>query len=132
ASGCSTTANSCTGNSLVPVVYNIMNYSSCPNRFTVGQKERMVFSLLNYRSGLLDSYGTLDAGDTLPSSDIAPPVAAACTPNGITNSGNSYNMGPQNILFADINYISSGYTGDNNQFYIDHTVDASTCLYSAP
>jgi len=56
-SGCSVGTNLCTNTINTPVLYNIMNYTDCPNRFTIGQRDRMVFTLLNYRQSLVTSLG---------------------------------------------------------------------------
>ena len=121
-SGCPTGNNPCTGNSYLPVNYNIMNYSDCPNRFTAGQRDRMIFQLTNYRSSLASSLASLPIG-VYPTNLVAP--VAACAPAATTNPNNTYQIGPGLVSFADLAYGSNGYTGDNNQFYIDNTLN--TC-----
>lgn len=119
--GCPTSVNNCTGNSLVPVVHNIMNYGSCRNRFSIGQKERMLYMLLNERNSLLYSYGAAPIGEEI---NISLPKAAACVPLGITGN-NSTNMGIVNVNLADLNVSSNGYIGDGT-YYVDHTIPS--CL----
>jgi hypothetical protein len=122
-SGCPTGTNPCTSTSYVPVVYNIMNYSSCPDRFTTGQRDRMVYMLLNYRSSLLTSLGVNPPG-TNPTSVDTPSLA--CVPSAISNVNNTYDVGPRNVTLADLFSSSAGYSNDGFEFYVDHTV--STCL----
>jgi len=126
-SGCPTGKNKCNNNSSwIPVVYNIMNYSSCPNRFTAGQKERMLFMLQNYRQGLITSLGLLDINTN---NNVPSVPTTACVPSSIKNANNNYDIGPRVVALADLHYSSNGYTGDNDQFYIDNTT--STCLQNA-
>ncbi|RQO31367.1 hypothetical protein DBR32_05230 [Taibaiella sp. KBW10] len=119
-SGCPTGTNTCTNNPYTPVVYNIMNYSSCPNRFSAGQKDRLIFQLINFRGSLLTSLGGLAPGSS-PATNIAAP-ALACVPNAITNM-NTADVGPRNVSFANLSYYSTGYTNDFHQFYIDNTTN---------
>jgi hypothetical protein len=53
---CPTGINPCTGTSYVPAVNNMMGYANCPDRFTPGQRERMVFMAKYYNASLLLSY----------------------------------------------------------------------------
>lgn len=69
-SGCPSDPNPCTGQSYYNTQYNVMNYSSCKNRFTPGQRSRFI-AALGIRSSLAQSMAWLPPGD-LP--------AAACTP----------------------------------------------------
>lgn len=121
-SGCPTGTNSCTGAPYGAVTYNIMNYSSCPNRFTAGQRTRLLFQLLNYRGLLASSLGSLAPG-VYPTNIAAP--ATACVPAATTNPGNNYDVGPGNVTFGTLSYMSGGYTTDGFRHYIDHTVN--TC-----
>ncbi|PJR03395.1 zinc-dependent metalloprotease [Avrilella dinanensis] len=121
--GCYTDTNSCTGNSSIPVVYNIMNYSSCKNRFTDGQRERMLYMLLNERSNLLFSHGAVPAEDEIEQIDS--PIPAVCTPLGIVHESNNYNIGIINVKLEDLSFSSGGYT-DEGAYYIDNTV--ANCL----
>ncbi|WP_082316610.1 GEVED domain-containing protein [Mangrovimonas sp. ST2L15] len=119
-SGCPTNTNTCTGTSFDPVNHNFMNYSWCPDRFSEGQKERLIFILENYRHGLITSLGT-----TLPEENPnvpSEPIAANCEPSSILVPNNEFNVGIFNVNLSDLQYTSSGYTGDGYQFYIDHTL----------
>jgi len=115
---CPSGTNPCTGNSYGTVVHNFMDYSSCQDRFTPGQKNRIIAALLTdpSRASLISSLGGTAIGAT--------PTAANCIPAGITNT--SGNHGPRTIQVSDasltyMNVSSSGYTGDGNQYYIDNT-----------
>ncbi len=125
-SGCPTGTNSCANKPWSPVVYNIMNYSSCPNRFSLGQKERMIYMLENYRSGLITSLAAAphDSVITQPSTP-----QLACTPGAIVNTGNTYDVGPSLVQLADINVSSNGYSGDGELSYIDRCI--SNCMQTA-
>jgi len=127
-SGCPTGTNPCTGTSWMPVVYNIMNYTDCTNRFTAGQSVRAKAALLAQRGSLIQSLGGTDI--LTPPVVYAPPVAlVSCAAPGITNSTNNNDMGPENIIVGDLTSYSGGYNGDGNQVYVDHTV--STCMQPA-
>ena len=54
-----TTTNACTFMPLGDVVYNLMSYTNCVDRFTPMQEQRMMNSLLNIRSGLVTSWGAV-------------------------------------------------------------------------
>ncbi len=114
---CPTGSNTCTGNSLVPVTYNHMNYSSCPNRFTSDQRDKALFELENFRTNLIHSI----TADTVITSS---PIAATCS----TTTSLSTNNGIQRVRLAGIDYSSSGYTGDGFLSYIDRTCYSGTSL----
>lgn len=110
--------NPCTGAFYKGVQYNIMNYGYCLDRFTEGQADRAVAQLLEFRSNLLAS-----KGGKAPESSDPGSVVSACVPTSIANAGNTYNMGPTNVTFGDINYSSYGYNIDGYKFYWDHTAE---------
>jgi hypothetical protein len=114
---CPTGTNTCTGVAYNGVQFNFMSYTSCRNRFTQGQKDKMLFSLLNYRYYLLSSLGT-----TPPGNDpfVSQPISA-CTPTAIAQS-NNFNVGPWNVGLADLFVSSQGYSGDGNVFYKDNSI----------
>jgi hypothetical protein len=116
---CPTGTNPCTGISYGTVVHNFMDYSSCQDRFTLGQKTRVLNALLNStsRSGLISSLGGTPT--TAPA-----PVSSVCSPTFIGAS--TANAGPRTIKVSDanltyMNVTSSGYSGDGQQVYIDNT-----------
>lgn len=96
------------------VDYNIMNYTLCASRFTKGQKKRVLFTIKNYRMGLVNSLGA-----TAPDTTFVSP-STACIP-GVVNVGNGKNNGPCNIAFANMVTSSSGYAADGRLGYIDRT-----------
>jgi len=116
---------------------NFMDYSSCQNRFTPGQRARMIFGLLTYHGGWLASTGNLAPGTS--------PVAA-CTPSS-SNPSNTNDAGVYEVKISDLavngyasntttiagvpyttynttsylDYSSGGYNTDGNKAYVDHT-----------
>ncbi len=62
--GCPTTVDSCISDNLPDDISNYMDYTydACKNHFTTGQIERMLFQLLNYRSGLYDTDNLIFTG----------------------------------------------------------------------
>lgn len=110
--------NSCTNQPYQGVQYNVMNYSPCPRRFTVGQRNRMMASIFAKRSKLINSMG-----GKAPQTLLNPP-AEICSPTTISKPGN-YNMGPTLVSFGHILNESSGYDEWNPQFYENYI---SNCL----
>ena len=106
--------NSCTGKLFEEVAHNFMNYTTCPNRFTKDQRKRVLYTLNNYRMGLVNSLGA-----TVPDPLFVSPKLA-CIPS-IINPSNTRNAGPCKIQFADMITSSSGYNSDGNTSYIDRT-----------
>lgn len=106
--------NSCTGAVFNGVEHNIMNYTSCPDRFTKDQRKRVLFTLNGYRMGLVNSLGA-----TVPDPVFIAPKAA-CIPT-IVNALNTENAGPCKISFSNIVTSSSGYNDDGNVAYLDRT-----------
>lgn len=106
--------NSCTGVLFDSVEFNIMNYSTCPAMLTKGQKKRILYTMKNYRMGLVNSMGV-----TAPDASFVGPLLA-CKP-GVVNVGNGNNNGPCNIAFANMVTSSSGYADDGRLAYIDRT-----------
>ena len=127
---CASGINPCTGVAYNNVQYNLMNYTACPNRFTAGQRTKAVFNLVNYRAGLVNSMGT-----TAPAT-FTPP-ATACIPS-ITNAGNPYDVGPNEIVLTNTTTSASvfatasgGYTSDGYLAYWDRTCTQSPAALTA-
>ncbi|MCU0327610.1 MAG: zinc-dependent metalloprotease [Chitinophagales bacterium] len=118
--GCPTNTNSCTNSSLIPVTYNYMNYSSCPDRFTVGQRERTMYGLLLNRASLVNSLGVLPpTASNL--TNLASPTLASCNPSSAPIPSNAYSsMGVGNVILNNLNYGSSNVWLDG-AVYIDNT-----------
>ena len=115
---CPTGTNACTGNPYGTIVHNFMDYSNCQDRFTAGQKTRVLSGLLTSRPTLISSLGAT----ALPAS----PVTTACIPT-VVNVNNTLNAGPRSVKISDatVTYLnvatSGGYTADGNLVYIDNT-----------
>lgn len=123
---CPSGNNPCTGTSWAPLKNNIMNYGDCADRFTAAQGQRALTTLLTQRAMLNQSLGGTSPGAsvTFP----APIALSGCSNPGITNPSNNSDMGPTNILIADLESYSGGYNGDGNVVYFNHT---GTCLLPA-
>ncbi len=118
--GCPSGTNSCTGNPYGTLSNNIMNYTTCTNRFTPGQKAKVIFNARNYRSNLIHSA----TAEAIPSATMT----AACTPNSINNPNNFRNIGPREVELEQIYYQSGGYGTDGNAPYLDNTCHSQTKL----
>ena len=119
------TLNGCTGLIYGNVLHNFMDNSSCQDRFTAGQRARMIWGLYTYRSGLIGATGNLATG-------LNP--ASACTPS-LSNPGNTQDAGVYEVKIQDnfntasigsvpyvyLDYQSGGYNTDGNLSYIDRT-----------
>ncbi len=96
--------------------YNYMSYYGCLDRFTQGQKTRIMDLQNTYRPGFASSLGTeplsASSGTLIP---------ASCNPPTTTNATN--NMGPIIVQFGDMIATGGAYS-DNNQ-----TVEDRTCNY---
>lgn len=68
------TANDCSTGNLDQVMHNIMNYTSCPDRFTAGQKARIQAALATSRLSLTTSLGL-----TAPSGSFSVPKSACAS-----------------------------------------------------
>lgn len=127
-SGCPTGINPCTNTSWLPVTYNIMNYTNCTDRFSAGQSARIKTALLQGRGALVQSLG-----GTLPGAQatyaLPAALSVACANPGISNPGNTNDMGPGYIKIADLQSFSSGYNTDGNQVYVNRT--GPTCGQAA-
>lgn len=124
---CPTGINPCTGQPFNGVQYNLMAYTNCPDRFTPGQRDRMLFFLHNYRASLLTSLGLIPPG---VDEQIDVPTIA-CVPTNISEPGNPYDIGPRMVSLANMTVTTQGgYTLDDYQYYIDHTLP--TCTQSQP
>lgn len=114
----SATTNPCTGVPHGTVVHNMMDYSSCSDRFTPGQSTRVINALLTQRAGLITSLGTIPPAGS--------GVIAACIPTVNTATIAGSGSGPREITISEaaqlhMSVTSSGYAGDGSQHYIDNT-----------
>lgn len=115
--------NPCTGVNYQGVQYNMMNYSnSVAQKFTSGQGDRINDLFMLIRSSLTTSKGAT----ALPATPVVTgtPVAAACTPPGVTTPG-SYLVGPTSVKLGQIDNSSAGYWTGAPSYYVDYTTQ--TC-----
>lgn len=111
--------NPCTGTTWNGQQFNFMHYTSCADqRFTSGQRDRMIASVNTVRVGLLTSA----ALRPMPALMVRP---ATCEPTSITFSENPYDMGPVRIRFNTLDDSSLSYSGDY-RFYQDNTCNLGT------
>ena len=107
------TTNTCTGVNYAGTQYNFMNYSTCTDRFTAGQRDRFKTVLLSpLRASLISSLGATTMGTN--------PTSASCSPTNSNPFNTLYDMGPRAVLLADLNgYSNGGYNADGNQVMYD-------------
>ncbi|MFA6149977.1 MAG: Ig-like domain-containing protein [Chitinophagaceae bacterium] len=112
-----TDVNACTGLSYNKTQFNIMDYTTCPpNRYTAGQRTRVLNTLDNERIGYKTSSGLLD-----PSGTIA---TIACTP---TATSPGFPIGPYIVDFNGMN-VWTGSSGMEDATYIDHAYTQQTVV----
>lgn len=113
---CPTGTNPCTGTAYGSIVHNFMDYSSCQDRFTPGQRTRWLFALMNYRASLISSLGAT----ALPSTSMTAPTCVPSINSG--TSSNTFNAGVYETVFNDMTATTDGgYNDDGNQAYLDLT-----------
>ena len=98
------------------VLENIMSYSNCRDKLTLGQKIRMRAALETQRPGLISSLG-----------GIPPPAslsASACTPTITTPSF----FGIARVRFNTIDVVSSH--ADNEGSYVDRSCNQGTTVFA--
>lgn len=109
---CPTGTNPCTNAPWQNTQKNFMNYSNCQDRFTPGQRTKVLYNLQSLRSSLLSSLGATPLSGTAPQT--------ACTPT-ITNAGNQADAGPRSVQLNDLLATSGGYTTDGYKVLYDRT-----------
>lgn len=114
--GCPSGLNPCTNTPWDPVKHNIMNYTSCPDRFTAQQAARMELALTTQRANLLNSLGGVEPGQE----ELFEPITAAvCQPD--TTTPNVYSMGVTKMVINNFQYYSPNYPAAEAAYYIDYT-----------
>lgn len=104
-----TDVNPCTGGSYKNVQNNIMDYTTCPpNRFTAGQRARVLNVIDNERSGYKTSLGAVAPTGT---------VKAACIPTSTTAT--AY-VGPVVVKFNGLEVWTSDLNREKAA-YVDHS-----------
>jgi hypothetical protein len=113
-----TDSNPCTGGaSYNNTQYNIMDYTQCPpNRYTPGQRTRVLNTVNNERTGYKTSLGLVAPLGTI--------TAATCTP---TASTPGFPVGPYIVDFNGMN-VWTGSSGNEGQTYIDHAYNQQTTV----
>lgn len=106
--------NVCTGGSFNNVNRNIMDYTTCPpNRYTPGQRARVLDVLDNERAGFKTSIGAVAPTGT---------VTTACIP---TSSGVSAAVGPYIVTFNGAQ-VWTGSLNMEDAAYVDHSYTQQT------
>ncbi|MCF3109076.1 GEVED domain-containing protein [Niabella sp. CC-SYL272] len=119
-----TDINPCTNTPYGTAQNNIMGYGACLNRFTQGQSDRMMATLLTARGGLINSLATVPPPPT-------PVKAAIQIPPNIRNINNTNNIGPCTITLGNMSYASYGYNQDGYNYYSDNSCNIGTNLFVA-
>lgn len=109
---CASGINPCTSVNYDGVQYNIMNYTGCPKKFTPMQRDRMLYTLINHRAGLLNSLGATAIDQVI---QLTP---ANCTGTTI-NTNPYYDIGSYNIEVNQQRISTLGYKYESNQDYKD-------------
>jgi len=117
-------ANECAPGNMDQIFHNIMNYTTCPNHFTAGQKARVTACLATSRASLTTSSGLI-ASSGVYIEPIAAGCAAITTGIGLTNSY----AGIIEVIFSDLSSGSAPTNIDNaTNGYMDFT---NSCLHVA-
>ena len=109
--------NECTGNPLGQVITNHMDYSSCSEQFTEGQKQRMITALTTLRPSLLESRAT----ETPPPL----PADAICFPR-VEDPNNSFGIGPVRVILNTLDATSETFSTEGP--YLDRVCDFRTTV----
>lgn len=118
---CPTGNNPCTNQPWNNQQTNFMHYTSCADqRFTPGQRDRVMAALLTTRPGL----NTSAALTPPPAVTI---TAATCSPANITNVNNQAGAGPVKIKLNTLEDSSLSYS-HTHKFYEDNTCNLGTTL----
>ncbi len=118
---CPSGNNPCTGLPWNNQQTNFMHYTSCADqRFTPGQRDRIMASLFVARPGL-------NTSDALTPPPAVAMTAASCTPSSITNVNNAGLMGAIKLSLNTLSDSSLSYT-HTEKFYEDNTCNLGTTL----
>jgi len=104
------TSNICSSGNLDEIMHNIMNYTSCPDRFTAGQKDRVQACLATSRASLINSLGAVE-----PSGVYTAPISSCSSIT--TGQGLTGNFG--GIIDVKLN----GFTNSSSSTNIDNPVN---------
>lgn len=107
---CASGINPCTDNNYDGVQYNIMNYTGCPKKFTPLQKDKVLYTLINHRAGLLNSLGATAIDHII---QLTP---ANCTGTTLETDP-YYDIGSYNIEVNQQRISTLGYKYESYQGY---------------
>ena len=113
-------SNPCSSGTLDQIMHNFMNYTNCPDRFTEGQKDRMIAVLESSRASLTTSLGLI------PPNDIYTQPITSCNSftSGLGLTG--YYGGILNVKLNGFSNSSNPTNEDNStNGYMDYT---TSCL----
>ncbi len=115
--------NECSSGNMDQVIHNHMNYTGCPDRFTLGQKARVQACVNSSRMSLTTSLGL-----TPPNGVYTQPLAS-CSSNTTGLGLNGAYAGITQVNFNNLNVVSANTSSDNPvNGYMDFT---TSCLYVA-
>lgn len=118
---CGTTTNPCTGGPMNFTQHSYMSYShGCRDRFTAGQRDKMLFNIKTYRSQLIHSLGGVEPPEA--------PISTVCTPSA-ANPTSPFDAGPRHVIFGNINNESGGFTSSGNIAYTDYFCSQRTEVF---
>ncbi|MCO5291750.1 MAG: M43 family zinc metalloprotease [Chitinophagaceae bacterium] len=109
----STAINPCTGLPWGELPLNLMGYFSCRAKFTQGQVDRAVASLLTYRKSLTESLGA----QPLPTYTSPKTIPFQTSVSASTHNG----IGIKNVSLGALNYQSQTYGSSIKIPYEDHS-----------
>ncbi|RYZ31185.1 MAG: hypothetical protein EOP49_39430, partial [Sphingobacteriales bacterium] len=117
---CPTGNNPCTNAPWGNANFNIMNYTTCVDRFSAGQNARVKAAIFAGRASLVQSLGGTTIGTE--STYTAPVALSGCSTPGSGDPGNDNDLGPSYVKVADMQSFSNGYSLDGDQSYVNRTV----------
>lgn len=116
---CSDNINPCTNQPYDSTKFNFMSYTGgCRDRFTPGQRTKVLYNLHVNRHSLM-----LSEGAQAPPQ--APPTACIPTSN---NPSSNQNVGPQVVVFNTINRTSGGYNTEG--IHVQDICNGRTDVYT--
>lgn len=128
--------NPCTGVNWQDGQFNIMQYTNTSKKFTPGQRDRAIASMISLRPSLFTSLG--GTALNLNPNTTSLPIAASCTPTGNAIIG-AFGVGPTKVVLGTINVTSEGNMGSkpyenfvntcqNASFFTDIPINTASTL----
>ena len=116
---CTDVINPCTNTPLNNTQFSFMSYTQgCRDRFTAGQREKVLWNLLNNRASLMVSDGGVNAPQ--------PALPSQCIPTAM-NPGSPANVGPQEVSFNNMTRTSGGFNTEG--IHVDNFCTHNTEVY---